>query len=371
MTANTNIYRSGNKSIAMRTGKALVFAFALLFAGILAAPYAHADELTPPALPNFLKPVPTDLIVSQATAEYKYIHVAVEKHRVGMEALIDYVDSTGGDTAKLTELKTQFISEDTSLQTDAQGATNYTIWVDEKKSTISKMNQTVSGFKTELATQIKTNRSQAVAALNSALAANKDYFSTLLTEARETHKDRNTKAFDYVNSEIQIWIDGSKANGTDVSAVQAKLDEIEDKRSDFIDDMDKAISSCQGVGILLGTPACNSAEVQAYNALRDEIISEYKELQNITKQMRSQKIGDTITKAYAIIDNADKTLTNAENNGQDVSAYRVQLDAVKAFVDSADAKYKAGDYTGATNDLKSAQAAFQALKQSAQNAKKG
>ncbi len=303
-----------------------------------------------------------ELKTTQAWMLYKYALLPAEKHRVGMEALIGYVESINGSTVKMVELKNQFITQQDSLKAAAENA-DYT----GGKAIVKEMKDTVADFKTEVRAQVGTNTQPAKDALTTALEANEDYLDSLVTEAREAKKDRNLEAFDFANAKIQTRLDKAKGNGADVTALQAKLDEITAKRSELLDAMNQGIASCKGEGL----GKCNTTESQAYIALRAELVNDYKELRDLAKQVgQGQKIGNAITQAYTTISNAEKTIATAEGKGRDVSVEKAKLAEIKAMVDSADTKYKAGDYTGATSDLKAAKDAFEALKASAgRNAK--
>lgn len=298
-----------------------------------------------------------ELKTTQAWMLYKYALVPAEKHRIGMEALIGYIEGTNGSTAKLVELKNGFITQQESLKAAAEKA-------DYKggRAIVDQMKKTVSDFRTEARAQIGTDTKGAQDALKSALEANEEYLDSLVTEAREAKKDRNLEAFDFANAKIQTRLDKAKDNGADVSALQAKLDEISAKRSELLDAMNSGVASCKGEGI----GKCTTPEAQAYVTLRTELETDYKELREIAKQVgQSQKIGNAVTQAYTIITNAEKTLATAEGRGRDVSVQKAKLAEIKTLVDGADTKYKAGDYTGAENDLKAAKDAFEALKKSA------
>ncbi len=287
---------------------------------------------------------------------YKYALIPTEKHRVGMEALIGYVESIGKGSSTLVTLKDQFISLRDQLQSAAE-KNDYS----GGKTIISQMKDVVSNFRAETKTLVAGNETAAKAALNAALEQNSDYFDSLVTEARESKKDRNLEFFDLANARAQGRIDKAKTNGADVTALQAKLDEIKELRSDLIDAMSAGIESCKGEGL----GKCNTTESQAYVALKEQIESKYKELVELAKSVgQSQKISNAITKAREIIANGEKTLNAAAARGTDVSAYRASLTEITGLVNSAETKYKSGDFSGAAEDLKQAQEKFNALKNS-------
>ncbi|MDL5502314.1 MAG: hypothetical protein QSU88_03770, partial [Candidatus Methanoperedens sp.] len=123
-------------------------------------------------------------------------------------------------------------------------------------------------------TLVSGNKSAAKDALNAALSANSDYFDSLVTEAREARKDRNLEFFDLALARAQGRLDKAKEKGIDVSALQAKLDEISNLRSAFVDSMNEGIAACAGEGL----GKCTKPEVEAYKTVRDQIKNKYKEL---------------------------------------------------------------------------------------------
>ncbi len=304
-------------------------------------------------------PAPAESVIKtkQAWMLYKYALLPTEKHRVGMEAIIGYVESLGKDASKLVTLKEKFVSLADQLKAaaeknDYQGG----------KNIISQMKDTVAGFRKETISLIAGNEAGAKAALNAALEANSDYFDSLVTEAREARKDRNLEFFDLSVARAQGKLDKAKEKGADVSALQAKLDEIKELRTELVDAMNEGIAACAGEGL----GKCTKPEVEAYKTLREEIKNKYKELVELAKTAgQSQRFAAAITRARDIIAKSETVLEGFEKRSIDVSAEKAGLDEIKGLVDSAETKYKAGDYTGAQQDLKKAQEMFKDLRNKA------
>lgn len=302
---------------------------------------------------------PADSVIrtKQAMMLYKYALLPVEKNRIGMEAIIGYVESIGKDTSKLVTLKDRFISLANELNKAAQN-NDY----QGGKSIISQMKDTVTGFRTETKSIVAGNESGARAALNASLEANSDYFDSLVTQAREARKDRNLEFFDLSVARAQGRMDKAKGNGIDVSALQAKLDEIKELRTDLVDAMNEGIAACAGEGI----GKCMKPEVEAYKTTREEIVNKYKELVELAKTTgQNQRYASAIIRARDIIAKGEKVLSNAQNRGMDVSSEKAGLDEIKDLVDSAESKYKAGDFEGAGQDLRNAQEKFKDLRSKA------
>lgn len=301
-------------------------------------------------------PAPAESVIKtkQAWMLYKYALLPTEKNRVGMEAIIGYVESLGKDASKLVTLKGRFISLADQLKAAAE-KNDY----QDGKSIISQMKDTVTSFRTETKSLLGGNESAAKDALNAALEANSDYFDSLVTEAREARKDRNLEFFDLALARAQGRLDKAKEKGVDVSALQAKLDEIKELRTELVDAMNEGIAACAGEGL----GKCTKPEVEAYKTLREEIKNKYKELVELAKTAgQSQRFAIAITKAREIIAKSETALEGFEKRGIDVSVEKAGLDEIKGLVDSAESKYKTGDYTGAQQDLKKAQEKFKDLR---------
>lgn len=303
---------------------------------------------------NTAAPADSVITTKQTLILYKYALLPIEKHRVGMEALIGYVQAQGKDASELVTLKDNFISLGDQLKAAAEAN-------DYKKgmSIVSQMKGTVTDFKSEVKQLVAGNEIAAKDALNAALEQNSDYFDSLVTDAREAQRDRNLELFDLANARAQGRLDKAKEKGIDVSALQAKLDEIKELRSRLVDSMNTGIASCKGEGL----GKCNTPEAAEYKALKQEIKNKYKELAELAKGTgQSQRVAAAVTKARQIIANGEKMLGSTEQRGIDVSAEKAKLSEIKALVDSAEAKYKNNDLAGAKEELKKAQEKFNALK---------
>ncbi|MBU3966007.1 MAG: hypothetical protein KKG76_01330 [Euryarchaeota archaeon] len=80
---------------------------------------------------------------------------------------------------------------------------------------------------------------------------------------------------------------------------------------------------------------------------------------------QSQRFANAIRVARDIISKSETALDGFEKRGVDVSAEKAGLEEIKGIVDSAETKYKAGDYTGAQQDLKKAQEMFKDIRSKA------
>lgn len=285
---------------------------------------------------------------------YKYALLPVEKHRIGMEALIGYVESQEKDASRLVELKDKLVSLSDQLKAAAE-ANDY----QKGKSIIAQMKETVTGFRAEMKLLTAGNETAAKDALNTALLQNSDYFDSLVTEAREARRDRNLEFFDLANARAQGRLDKANEKGIDVSALQVKLDEIKELRSGLIDAMNTGVASCQGEGL----GKCNTPEAAAYKTLQDEIKNKYRELAELAKNTgQGQRVQAAITKAREVIATGERLLASTKQRNIDVSGEEAKLSEIKALVESADAKYKSNDLDGAKEELKQAQEKFKSLR---------
>jgi hypothetical protein len=304
-------------------------------------------------------PAPEESVIKtkQAWLLYKYALLPMEKHRIGMEVLIGYVQAIGQDASKLVTLKEKFVSLADELKAaaeknDYQGG----------KRIISQMKDTVTSFRTETKTLVVGNEAAAKDALNAALESNSDYFDSLVTEAREARRDRNLEFFDLASARAQGRLDKAREKGVDVSTLQAKLDEIKELRTDLVDAMNEGIAACAGEGL----GKCTKFDIEAYKTIREDIKNKYKELVELAKTAgQSQRFAAAIKSARNIITKSEKVLDASENRGIDVSVEKAGLSEIKDLVDSAESKYKAGDYSGAKEDLGKAQEKFKELRNSA------
>jgi tetratricopeptide (TPR) repeat protein len=271
-----------------------------------------------------------------------------------MEVIIGYVEDLGKDTTTLVSLKDDFVSLVENLEAAAERND-----IEEGRAIIEQMKTIVSQFRAEAHALIE-DVEEAKAAVQEALEENKDYFDSLLTEARDARRDRNLEVFDLLSARAQGRIDKAKVRGVDVTALQAKLDEIKEKRSELIDVMNDVIAACHG----LGRAECEETpEAQAYVTLREDIKSEYRELRDLArKQGRGFRISKALAQANSIISRASERLDRAEARGIDVTVEKAKLNEIQKMVNDAQAKYDAGDYAGAIEDLRAAREAFKTLR---------
>lgn len=271
---------------------------------------------------------------TQAQMLYKYALVPIEKHRIGMDALIGFFEDAGRDATKLESLKEEFISEKSRLESAADSRD-----VPLGRGALDSMRKTVASFRTEARSLAGGNTTGAVLAVSAALSANREYLDSLVSDARSARRDRNIELFDIVVARAQARLDFAAGRGVNASALQAKLDGITDGRSALLEAMNAGIAACEGESM----GKCAVPEVPAYVALRNGIANDFKEL---WKMARNQAF---CTKVQTTIEQADKLASALE-----VRLGADKLSETKSSLSSAREKYNKGDCTEAAKDIKKA-----------------
>jgi len=293
-----------------------------------------------------------EITINKLQVKYKYDYAVIEKYRIGMEAVISYVEELERDSSTLISYKNQFttLAVDLKAAADDNDGTSY-------NATIEEMKTVVSNFRQEARNQVGNNTEEARARIEAALKENEDYLYSLVTEARELHKERNTQIFDYYDAKAREVIDKLKAQGYDMSEAEAKLSEIEGKKESFIEVMNTTIHACtdKWVGECKETP-----EAENYFELRDEIISDFKELRDLIFETVLDKV---IPRAEDVLSRAEDVLSRAEAKGIDVTTEKAKLDAIKSLVNDAKVKYEQEAYKEAMSLLRSARDSFRELKE--------
>jgi len=293
-----------------------------------------------------------EITINKLQVKYKYDYAVIEEYRIGMEAIISYVEDLGRNSSALMNYKNQFTALATELKAaaDDNDAIAY-------NATIEEMKTVVANFRQEARNQVGNNTEEARTRIEAALEANEDYLYGLVTEAREFHKERNTQIFDYYDVKAGEVINKLEAQGYNMSEAKAKLSEIEGKRESFIDVMNTTIQACSNkwVGECKETP-----EAENYFELRDEIIKDFKELRDL---ILKTVLDIVIPKAEDVLSRAEDVLSKAETKGIDVTVEKAKLDAIKSLVNDAKTKYEQGAYKEAIDLLKSARDSFRELKE--------
>lgn len=286
---------------------------------------------------------------------YDVFFYQMEKHRIGMEAIIDYVDEKGDTNAgsdQLVVIKDSFVALEGELETAAEAGD-----AEKFKEILKDSRELTKDFRLESHEVLGTEGEigEARTKVNEALEENNDYLQTLLGNIQQSRKESELEIVDEANDGAQEKIDNIKEKGVDVEELQAKLDEIKDKRDTLEGKLEAAITSCEGVGL----GVCDTAEAQEYRDLKEEIKQGYKELREISRTTgRAHKISNAIQASHKVLERIEARISSAEEIGADVTAAKAKLDEVKDMVNSAEAKYNESDYEGALEELENAKEAL-------------
>jgi len=220
---------------------------------------------------------------------YKYAQVKVEKHRIGMETLISFVEEKGRDSRKLESIKSEFLSANQEFKLATEKEDKVAIDL-----VISKMREIVVRFRKEAKIQLAGLGKEALKELNDALEANESYFNSLLDEARTLHKDRNIEIFDWAIGKGEEAVEKLKEYDKDTTQVEAKLNEIKGKREKFLATMNEALTACYGIENINCQNTANlggncATKVQNYCTLRHEIKNDFSQLRDLIYQAAGLK----------------------------------------------------------------------------------
>ncbi len=281
---------------------------------------------------------------------YNVVFRQAEQSRIGMEAVIAYVDELGNDSAGLVEIKDNFVAKVGELKTAAEG-NDFTGF----KGAMEDIRGLIKEFKDESHSILGTDVGEARTRVAEAIQDNREYLDSLVTEINKARGELEEEAIDEAAEAAEEKVKKAKGQGADVTELQAKLDEIKEKREDLKTKIDAAIESCGDVGL----GVCDTPEAQEYKALRQEIKDDFKALRDIARATgMKNKISKGIAAANKVLERANARLATAEERGVDVTAVKAKLDEVERLLDSAQEKLDAGDYEGATAELKAARTAF-------------
>jgi len=281
---------------------------------------------------------------------YNVVFRQAEQSRIGMEAVIAYVDESGSDSTGLVGIKDNFVAKVADLKVAAEADDS-----DAFKTGTEDIRGLIKEFKDESRSALGTDVGEARTKVAKAIQDNREYLDSLVEDINKARGELEKEAIDEAVEEAEEKSEKAKDRGTDTAEVQAKLEEIKQMRADLKTKIEAAVASCGDTGLR----ACDTPEAQEYKALKEEIKDEFKNLKEIARATgRKNKITKGIEAATKVLGKADERLTKAEERGADVTAARAKLEEVERILDSALEKYEAGDYEGAIDDLTAARKAF-------------
>jgi hypothetical protein len=288
----------------------------------------------PPAIRiNLGKPVFVDADTTKVMVLHKFAFPSLERHRIGMEVIIGYVDEIGGDSSSLVELKAEFVARMVDLKLAVENGERA-----EVHRILDELREIVKRFRAEARAQIgEENLDEARARLDAALVENEEYFNSLQQDAREIRKERMIEVFDISVARAEDRISELAEKGIGVDELIAKLNEIKEKRSDFIATANKAIET---------------GDRTEYDAMRADIKKEFGELREMfSEKLLAAKLADALETAKEMVDAISIRLDELEAEGIDVTVERAKLDEVMAILESAESKYNDGDYEAAKEKM--------------------
>jgi exonuclease SbcC len=279
----------------------------------------------------------------------------LERHRIGMEAVIEYVNENGDTNAgseQLVIIKDSFVALESDLETAANADDDK-----EFRSILKDARELTKDFREEAHSVLGTEGAigEARTKVNEALKENEEYLKSLLVNIQNSRKESELEIIDEANDEIEARIEKIKEKGEHVEELKDKLDEIKEKRDALKEKLEAAIEACEGVGI----GVCDTPEAQEYRALKEEIRQSYKELREISKKIgKAHRILEAVKVSRRVLERIEERISTAEEAGKDVTVAKAKFDEVKGMLDAVEAKYNEGDYEGALAELKNAQKAL-------------
>jgi hypothetical protein len=286
---------------------------------------------------------------------YDVFFLQMEKHRIGMEAIIDYVGDSGDTNAgseNLVIIKDEFVLllDDLETAADADDDAGFRDVLKDARGLVKDFREAshdALGGEGEIGA--------AREAVNAALDANADYIKTLRTNIQNSREEAELEIVDDINEEIEEQIENAQEEGVDTEEFEEKFEELKDKREELEEKLEAAIESCGDVSI----NECDTTEAEDYRALREEIKGEYKKIRETSRKVaRAKKVRSTIKASNKLLENLEKRIAEAEAEGQDVTALKAKLEELKSMLDDVEAGYEEDGYEGAVEKFKNAKAVY-------------
>jgi DNA repair exonuclease SbcCD ATPase subunit len=161
---------------------------------------------------------------------YDVFFLQMEKHRIGMEAIIEYVDEKGADSGQLVTIKDDFVALLADIETAANADDDA-----EFKSVLKDARDLTKEFKEASHDTLggEGEIGEARTKVNEALDANADYLKTLKNNIQNSREESELEIVDDINEEIEDRIEKAKEEGADTQELEAKLEELKDKREEL------------------------------------------------------------------------------------------------------------------------------------------
>ena len=296
-------------------------------------PVAHAECMTA-----------DELVADNLAARYKFAEYRIERHLIGMQAVIDYLEDEDVGTATLVSIKDNFEEFGTSLA-DAETVSDYT-------SIVADMKDAASDF-SDKAKTLAPNISEARLAVNSALTENEASLGQMLKDAYDSGKAQQLERFDQSVCRLEERAEKIKGLGYDVSEAEEDIADYKGMRSDVEDAFDDMADSCEDQPLA----ACDTDEKDKYDDLKSEVKDNFLKARThmglvVTKQL--------FTKTSDVLD-------KLEGRGIDVSEFRDSLIEIEDRWDALEEQFNDSKYN-LGNDIRDIREDIQDLRKDIRDA---
>lgn len=281
---------------------------------------------------------------------YNVVYRHAEQTRIGMAAVISYVDELGNDSAKLSEIKDSFVTKIEDLKT-ASDNNNF----EDFQQALKDMRDLIKEFREESHNLLGEQVGAARTRVAQAIQDNKEYLDSLIDEINSARGELELEAVDEAVDTAEERTGKAEERGVDTNEVQTKIDEIKQKREELKTKIDAAVASCDETALTV----CDTSEAQEYKELRQEIKDDFKSLKEIARNTgRKNRVSKGIESSQRILEKAQERVSKSEERGRDVTTINAKLDEVETSIKSTQNKLDAQDYEGAVEELKAARTAF-------------
>lgn len=240
--------------------KKLILVFAFFAAALLIIPAVTAVQCTSLQQLNQER-----LQVKAEFANYR-----AEQHMFGMDAVIEFAEEQGADTAEMEQLRNQFEEKNQELQAAAETGNQ-----NQYQEILQEMKQIATQFREEARNQIaEGDMDQARDRMRQRLQEQDEHLGGLLETARTQAKTHTGARFEAHVCVAQNLMEQFKNKGGDLADLEDDLDAIKAKKADLLEKREAAITSCADIPY----GQCDTDEKAEYEDAKDELIDEFTQL---------------------------------------------------------------------------------------------
>ena len=242
--------------------KKLILLFAFFAAALLIIPAVTAVQCTSLQQLNQER-----LQVRSEFANYR-----AEQHMFGMDAVIEFAEEKGTDTAQMEQLRNQFEEKNQELQAAAEAGNQ-----NQYQETLQEMKQIATQFREEARNQVaEGDREQARDRIRQRLQDQDEHLADLMETARTQARTHTGARFEAHVCVAQNLMEQFRNRGGDTADLEDELDAIKAKKSDLLEKREAAITSC--IDVPYGQ--CDTDEKTEYETAKEELIDEFTQLRN-------------------------------------------------------------------------------------------